>query len=170
MAVLGLGLAVYRFGGTFTLEGLNFNIFANSTVLNEQGAVVVESQNEEDRKEAIEYAASNDGELLKLIVEDVALGTGDQEAKEGDTLVVDYVGTTRDGVQFDSSYVRGEPFEFRIGAGRVIEGWERGTVGMKVGGKRILVIPPEMAYGNRQVGPIPPNSPLVFSIELLEIK
>ncbi|KXK00183.1 MAG: FK506-binding protein [Parcubacteria bacterium OLB19] len=65
---------------------------------------------------------------------------------------------------------RGEPFVFKVGQGMVIEGWEQGVVGMKVGGQRILVIPPELGYGEKGIGPIPPNSTLVFSIELLEIK
>ena len=72
-------------------------------------------------------------------------------------------------MKFDSSYERGEPFSFTLGKGTVIEGWEKGLIGMKVGGQRILAIPSAMAYGNRQVGPIPANSPLVFTIELVKI-
>jgi FKBP-type peptidyl-prolyl cis-trans isomerase len=168
VAVLALMLAFWRFGGSLSLEALN--VFANNPAMNEQGAVVIGSQDEEDRRAAIEFSASADGTLERLIIEDVKVGGGDRVAAKGDTLVVDYIGTTQAGVQFDSSYVRGEPFEFTIGEGRVIEGWEKGTIGMRVGGERILVIPSSMAYGNRQVGPIPPNSPLVFSIKLLEIK
>ncbi len=76
----------------------------------------------------------------------------------------------QDGTEFDSSYNRNTPFSFTVGEGRVIQGWEKGLLGMKVGGQRVLVIPSDMAYGNRQVGPIPPNSVLVFAIELLEVK
>lgn len=162
IGILAIVLAMYRFGA------FNFEAFSEGPALNEQGAVVVDSMNESGREEALNYAVSGTG-ISRLIIEDVRLGDG-AVVEEGDTLVVDYVGTTEDGVQFDSSYVRGEPFEFRVGEGRVIEGWEKGVIGMKVGGKRILVIPSEMAYGNRQVGPIPPNSPLVFAIELLEIR
>ena len=97
------------------------------------------------------------------------IGSG-LEVKKGDVLTVHYVGTTQDGVKFDSSYDRGTPFIFTVGKGEVIAGWEEGLVGMRVGGQRILVIPSDMAYGNRQVGPIPPNSPLVFAVELLTIK
>jgi FKBP-type peptidyl-prolyl cis-trans isomerase len=135
-----------------------------------QSAVVVATDDgSEGLKNALVDAATTDGELINLVIDDVRVGDG-ATVKEGDTVRVHYIGTTRDGVQFDSSYARGEPFIFTVGAGKVIQGWEKGLVGMKVGGQRILVIPPDMAYGNRQVGPIPPNSPLVFAIELLEIK
>ena len=81
-----------------------------------------------------------------------------------------YVGTLDDGTVFDSSYNRGEPFEFILGSGRVIQGWDIGVLGMKVGEKRKLTIAPEFAYGSRAVGSIPPNSRLTFEVELLEIK
>lgn len=163
IALLGVVLGGYRFGW------FSGDIFAGNQNLNEQGAVVVASQDDMARQDALSYAADT-GSFSRLVIEDVTLGNGVRTVVSGDTLVVDYVGTTETGVQFDSSYVRGTPLEFTVGEGRVIEGWERGVIGMKIGGKRILVIPPDMAYGNRQVGPIPPNSPLVFSIELLEIK
>jgi FKBP-type peptidyl-prolyl cis-trans isomerase len=83
---------------------------------------------------------------------------------------VHYIGTLQDGTEFDNSKKRGAPFEFKVGEGRVIAGWEEGLVGMQVGGQRVLVIPPEKAYGSNGVGPIPGNATLVFSIELLEIK
>ena len=103
-----------------------------------------------------------------LVVEDIIIGTG-ATAAVGDTLSVHYVGTLLNGTQFDSSYASNQPFVFRLGAGQVIAGWEQGIPGMKVGGKRRLTIPPSLAYGNRQVGPIPPNSALRFEIELLSI-
>ncbi len=135
-----------------------------------QSAVVVATDDgSEGLKNALVGAATTDGELIKLVIDDVKVGDG-ATVKEGDMVRVHYIGTTRDGVQFDSSYTRGEPFVFTVGGGKVIKGWDTGLVGMKVGGQRILVIPSEMAYGNRQVGPIPPNTPLVFAIELLEIK
>jgi peptidylprolyl isomerase len=83
---------------------------------------------------------------------------------------VHYVGTLQNGTEFDNSKKRGQPFEFTVGAGQVIKGWDQGLVGMKVGGQRILVIPPDMAYGERGVGPIPGNATLVFSIELIDVK
>lgn len=136
-----------------------------------QQASVVSVQNSLDNVElsdALKNSISVTNELVKLIVDDVRIGTG-PSVKDGDTLTVDYIGTTQDGVRFDDSYKRGTPFTFTIGSKMVIEGWEKGLIGMKVGGQRILVIPADMAYGNRQVGPIAPNSPLVFTVELLKI-
>jgi FKBP-type peptidyl-prolyl cis-trans isomerase len=91
-------------------------------------------------------------------------------AETGDTVTVDYVGRLESGTQFDSSYDRGVPFTFTAGAGRVIPGWDQGVPGMRVGGTRRLTIPPNLGYGLNQVGSIPPNSTLVFEIELLSIE
>tara|TARA_B100001173_G_scaffold250071_1_gene220790 strand:- start:96 stop:824 length:729 start_codon:yes stop_codon:yes gene_type:complete len=83
---------------------------------------------------------------------------------------VHYIGTLEDGTKFDSSYDRGEPFSFQIGLRQVIEGWETGIIGMKVGGKRTLIIPPELGYGERGAGElIPPNSTLIFDIEIIDV-
>jgi FKBP-type peptidyl-prolyl cis-trans isomerase len=101
-------------------------------------------------------------------IDDLVVGSG-AVAQTGNTVTVDYVGRLQDGSQFDSSYDRGQPFTFRIGAGQVIAGWDRGVPGMRVGGKRRLTIPPELAYGSQGYGPIPPNATLVFDIELLSI-
>ena len=101
--------------------------------------------------------------------EDVVVGQG-QEAKSGDTLAVHYAGTLADGTKFDSSYDHGEPIEFKLGAGDIIPGWDLGLLGVRVGGKRNLVIPPELAYGDRSAGPIPPNSTLYFTVELVDVK
>ena len=84
---------------------------------------------------------------------------------------VHYIGTLEDGTKFDSSYDRGEPFSFQIGLRQVIEGWETGIMGMKVGGKRTLIIPPELGYGQRGAGElIPPNSTLVFDVEIIDVQ
>jgi len=100
---------------------------------------------------------------------DLVVGQG-AEAKSGQTVRVHYTGTLTDGKKFDSSLDRGNPFVFKLGAGNVIKGWDQGVVGMKVGGKRKLVIPAELAYGARGFPPvIPPNSTLVFEIELLGV-
>lgn len=158
------------------LAGMRFD--AEKLVLSDvidsetQGAVVAVSKKEQgdiELESALKDASTSTGELVKLVTDDVRIGTG-AEVAEGDTVTVHYIGTTQDGVRFDSSYERGTPFSFTVGAGTVIQGWEKGLIGMKIGGQRILVIPSEMAYGNRQVGAIPPNSPLVFAVELLAIK
>ncbi len=105
----------------------------------------------------------------KLKIVDSVVGTG-AEAVNGKTVSVHYTGKLDNGTVFDSSVSRGVPFEFPLGAGMVIEGWELGISGMKVGGKRTLTIPPELGYGNRDMGTIPPNSTLTFEVELLGVK
>ena len=100
---------------------------------------------------------------------DIKVGTG-QEAKKGDHVDVHYTGWLTSGKKFDSS-VGGKPFNFRIGNGDVIKGWEEGVTGMKVGGKRQLRIPPDLAYGkDGYPGAVPPNATLIFDIQLLAIK
>jgi FKBP-type peptidyl-prolyl cis-trans isomerase len=106
----------------------------------------------------------------KLQITDEVVGKG-AEAKDGDTVKVHYTGTLMNGKKFDSSRDRGEPFEFKIGAGNVIKGWDQGVVGMKVGGKRKLVIPWDLAYGEAGHPPdIPPKAALKFDIELMDVK
>lgn len=103
-----------------------------------------------------------------LRITDLVVGDG-AEALAGQTVVVNYRGTLANGTEFDSSYGRG-PFSFPLGGGRVIQGWDEGVAGMKVGGKRKLVIPPDLAYGERGAGGvIPPNATLTFEVELLRI-
>ena len=104
-----------------------------------------------------------------LQTQDAVVGTG-ATAVSGSQVTVHYVGTLTSGQKFDSSLDRGSPFQFRLGAGQVIKGWEQGIVGMKVGGKRLLLIPSDLAYGAQQVGPIPPNSALIFEVELLKVE
>jgi len=99
---------------------------------------------------------------------DDVVGTG-AEAKAGNHVVVHYTGTLTDGKKFDSSRDRDQPFHFALGAGSVIRGWDEGVAGMKVGGRRTLVIPAELGYGSRGVGPIPANSTLVFDVELIDV-
>ena len=105
-----------------------------------------------------------------LQIEDENIGEG-PAVKEGDIVKVHYTGMLKNGKIFDTSKQSGrEPFIFQVGAGSVIEGWEKGLIGMKVGGKRVLTIAPELAYGDRDMGEIPPNSTLIFQIELLGIE
>lgn len=102
----------------------------------------------------------------------VDLERGEGEAPVlGDTVIVHYTGWLEDGTKFDSSVDRGQPFDFEIGMGRVIRGWDEGVATMRVGGKRKLTIPPELAYGEAGIGEvIPPNSTLIFEVELLDIE
>jgi FKBP-type peptidyl-prolyl cis-trans isomerase len=105
----------------------------------------------------------------KLIIQDETVGTG-VEAVIGKIVTVNYVGTLTNGTKFDSSYDRGTPFTFNLGAGGVIVGWNQGVAGMKVGGKRKLTIPPSLGYGSSDQGPIPANSTLIFEVELLKVE
>src|ERR671929_1548952 len=104
-----------------------------------------------------------------LQIEKLVEGQG-PASKAGDTVDVHYTGWLTDGTKFDSSLDRGRPFSFPLGAGRVIKGWDEGVAGMKVGGKRVLIIPPELAYGARGAGGvIPPNATLKFEVQLLDV-
>ncbi|HEY1042154.1 MAG TPA: FKBP-type peptidyl-prolyl cis-trans isomerase [Candidatus Paceibacterota bacterium] len=105
-----------------------------------------------------------------LVITDVVVGSG-PEATPGQMVTVNYVGALPDGTIFDASANHGQPFAFQLGAGQVIRGWDEGVAGMKVGGKRRLVIPPDMAYGNQAVGGvIPANATLLFEVELLAVQ
>jgi FKBP-type peptidyl-prolyl cis-trans isomerase FkpA len=105
----------------------------------------------------------------QLTVEEIQVGSG-AEAVAGKQVSVHYTGWLTNGTKFDSSVDRGRPFQFRLGAGDVIKGWDQGVAGMKIGGKRKLTIPPELGYGARGAGGvIPPNATLVFEVELLGV-
>lgn len=107
--------------------------------------------------------------ITKLTIVDVQVGTG-SPAATGNIVTVNYTGMFTDGKVFDTS-VGKQPFTFELGAGKVIPGWDQGVLGMRVGGKRRLIVPPDLAYGERGIpGAIPPNSVLIFDIELLDVK
>ena len=116
------------------------------------------------------YVPPGETPPAELVIEDIEVGTGD-EAKAGHSVEVHYAGnawSTRQ--QFDASWDRGETFSFRLGAGQVIGGWDQGVAGMKVGGRRRLVIPPSLGYGSRGAGgAIKPNETLVFVVDLIGI-
>ena len=133
-----------------------------------QGAV-----GEEDKSSSSPFTVAR---VLKeqnggLEVEVIQEGQG-KEAENGNIISVHYTGTLEDGSKFDSSRDRGQPFSFTLGAGQVIRGWDLGVLGMKVGEKRKLTIPPELGYGERGTpgGPIPPNAILIFEVELLNVQ
>ena len=138
---------------------------------------VMASENDQTSGAEIAQASGLGGELNApkerttpsgLRITNLVIGDG-AEASAGQTVSVNYRGTLANGTEFDSSYGRG-PFSFPLGGGRVIQGWDEGVAGMKVGGKRKLVIPPDLAYGDRGAGGvIPPNATLTFEVELLRI-
>ncbi len=132
------------------------------------------TDNSEIKKVTVAPASTS---ITSLVKDDVKVGTG-AEATAGQTVSVHYTGWLYDpsaadkhGKQFDSSRTRGTPFQFPLGAGRVIKGWDQGVVGMKVGGQRTLTIPAEMGYGARGAGgSIPPNATLIFDVELIGVE
>lgn len=144
--------------GVAILALIGYFIFNNNAV-----------KSDEMKKQQSADAQGTVKKQIQLKVEDLVKGSG-KEVKKGDSIVIHYKGTLTDGSTFDNSYNRGTPFETQIGVGQVIRGWDEGVVGMKVGGKRRLTIPPELGYGDRAVGPIPANSTLIFEVELIDVK
>lgn len=141
-------------------EDMNLGLSVESASENVKGSLTIEAVNDDEK------TTMNQEILMKEIIKQ---GSG-AVAKAGDKVSVHYVGTLLNGTKFDSSRDRGTPFEFTLGAGQVIQGWDQGVAGMKVGEIRRLTIPAALAYGARAVGPIPANSALVFEVELLGIK
>ncbi len=128
-------------------------------------AAIADEKKDKDKPEAKVIKTDSGLQYVEL-----KEGTGER-AREGDTVEVHYTGTFKDGKKFDSSLDRGKPFSFKLGAGQVIKGWDEGVAGMQVGGKRKLVIPSPLAYGEGGGGgAIPPKSELTFEVELLKIK
>jgi FKBP-type peptidyl-prolyl cis-trans isomerase len=150
---IAVGVGVVFVG--YTLFGGNvMNLFQkNTNTMDTNSAAATTSSN-----------PSNGG----VIINDTVVGSG-TEVKNGDLVSVNYILSLSNGTVLQNSKDFGKPFQFTLGAGQVIPGWEQGFAGMKVGGTRIITIPPELAYGQNQVGPIPPNSTLVFTVELLGV-
>lgn len=140
------------------------HVFSNNSSRQEENNALTTQTQEPPELSNPKSAESN------LVIKDTQIGGG-IEAKSGKVVFVHYTGTLLDGTKFDSSHDRGQPFSFTLGLGQVIPGWEQGILGMRVGGRRELKIPPALAYGARGVpGAIPPNSTLVFTVELLDVK
>ncbi len=119
-----------------------------------------------EKPEISDASGDPPGELVK---KDIKAGSG-KAAKEGDTVKVQYVGHNwSDNKEFDASWGRGDPFEFTLGEGQVIQGWDQGVVDMKEGGRRLLIIPPDLGYGNQGQGEIPANETLIFVVDLESI-
>ncbi|HHI02518.1 MAG TPA: FKBP-type peptidyl-prolyl cis-trans isomerase [candidate division Zixibacteria bacterium] len=141
---------------------------ANETAVTDTTATEATEGGETTEGTAVDENEVTTESGLKYV--DYTVGDG-ASPKEGDMVVVHYSGFLTDGTKFDSSVDRGQPFQFKIGVGQVIKGWDEGVMSMKVGGKRKLIIPPELGYGARGAGGvIPPNATLLFDVELLDIK
>jgi peptidylprolyl isomerase len=129
------------------------------------GSVVASLRSRDDSQAGTETTTASG-----LKIQDLRVGDG-ASPQPGQTITVNYVGTLENGKEFDSSYRKGRPIDFKIGVGKVIKGWDEGLMGMKVGGKRKLFIPSKLGYGAMGSPPnIPPNSNLIFEIELLNVK
>jgi FKBP-type peptidyl-prolyl cis-trans isomerase len=155
-------IAVFMGLGLFGLGGLPFGDDLSAAQNAEQAA------SPELALQQLMTEVQNTGTVAELRIVDVVQGTG-AGVKDGDTVSVHYTGVLPNGTVFDSSIPRGEPFPFTVGAGEVIQGWDLGLLGMQVGGRRILAIPPTLGYGANENGPIPANSTLLFEVELLNI-
>lgn len=163
-------LTAYFFNPEGKTEAIAGELLDNSTVIasatENVTALDIKSAKKQDTMTTENIVTTPSG--LKYI--DLKEGTGETPTK-GQTVVVHYTGTLEDGTKFDSSRDRNSPFSFKIGVGQVIKGWDEGVGSMKVGGRRQLIIPPELGYGSRGAGGvIPPNATLIFDVELLSVR
>lgn len=142
-------------------------------IQSEKSEIATDKSAEKNPNQSVQAQKINkndNNKTMELEIKTTQEGTGERQVKTGDTISVHYTGKLTDGTKFDSSVDRGVPFEFTVGQGMVIQGWEQGFLGAKVGEKRTLTIPAEMGYGSRAVGSIPANSTLIFDVELVAIK
>lgn len=164
-AIIGIAVSVILVAG-FACTSKNETATNSSSTTNNAANT---AQNNAAGGAQMGAAATTGAVVTELKIEDLQVGTG-AEAVAGKKVTVHYTGWLTNGTKFDSSLDRGQPFPFPLGAGRVIQGWDKGVAGMKVGGKRKLTIPPQMAYGERGAPPvIPPNSTLIFEVQLLGV-
>ena len=168
-------LSKFEIGGAaicFGLMAFGLYLIQSNSVLNgtaaPQEAAVVESGLTVPGTAASEQIVAEPVKITSMVIDDVRIGEG-KAVVDGDTVSVHYAGTLQSGQEFDNSRKRGAPFTFKVGAGQVIKGWDEGLVGMQVGGERVLVIPPEKAYGEQGIGPIPGGATLQFTVELVAI-
>lgn len=163
---LVLAIALVWFGSVITSAG-----WARQRV-EDNPTVQVQAEESPDLEELETEPPVTDLQTTESGLQYADLQVGDGASPEkGDTVVVQYTGRLEDGTVFDSSYQRSQPFSFTLGVGQVIQGWDEGVASMQVGGKRRLVIPPELAYGSRGAGGvIPPNATLEFDVELLDVR
>ena len=167
MVACVLVLVIAQLGGNKT-EAIAANLPRTvATTTPPAGATLVADATPSIQAKAGDKKVNETPSGLKYV--DLVEGTG-EAPQTGQTVTVHYTGTLENGTKFDSSRDRGQPFQFRIGTGQVIKGWDEGVGSMKVGGRRQLIIPPDLGYGARGIGPIPPNSTLVFDVELLDVK
>jgi FKBP-type peptidyl-prolyl cis-trans isomerase len=169
--VVGILIVFVIIGGKSLLEESTSAISSDSSAQDQSATITNTNQNNtQDIMQPTDQTQSPN----QLQMNDEVVGTG-TAAVAGDTVTVNYVGTLTDGTKFDSSYDRNQPFAFTLGAGQVIQGWDMGVAGMKVGGKRILVIPSTLGYGAQDIKDqtgkviIPANSTLIFQVELLSV-
>ncbi len=141
---------------------------APTTVQQTQGTTGAAAAPTPAEQQQIQAILQNATSQNSVTIQEVKIGTG-ATATAGHEVAVNYIGKLSDGSTFDASANHGGAFTFTLGAGQVIKGWDQGVAGMKVGGERILVIPPSLGYGAQQVGPIPANSTLIFDVQLVGV-
>ena len=165
LSIMALSLALFlmRLDGTLDRDFY----FKKGSSANQQASVI----NAVDLDRLPDALSSNmaGNRVVDMVVTDLSLGIG-KEVKTGDTVTVNYIATLQNGQEFDNSYKKGETFTFKVGTGKVIAGFDEGVIGMKVGGQRVLIIPPRLAYGSKGYGPVPSNATVVYAIELVAIK